>query len=130
EGAGTLKLTLAAGAEFRTQGSFPGGASALAADNGQAFVTVNGTDWGAKNAGNNQIVAGGTIDGFYTDLSLKLAGSKADFDENTSIGGATSLTSLRFHDVAAPGTLTVEAAGQLKLGGILVSCGAAAATTI
>lgn len=130
EGAGTLKLSLPVGASLLTQLSFPGAAKALVADGGQAFVTVNGNDWGAKDAANTQIVAGSSIPGFYSNLSALTAGSNADYNADTTVSAATTLGSLRFNTVTSPGTLTVNSGMQLKLGGVLVTPDAAAATTI
>jgi autotransporter-associated beta strand protein len=130
DGAGVLKASLPAGASLVVPASFPGVANSLVADNGQAFVTVNGTDWGAKNSTNTQIVSGSSIGGFYTNLSALTASSNADYNADTTVAAGVTLGSLRFNTVAAPATLTVNSGQILRLGGVLVTPNAAATTTI
>lgn len=132
DGAGTLKITLPAGATVAVMPSFPGAASGLVQDNGQAFVTVNGTDWGAKNAANTQIISGSDLAGgtFYTPLSALTNGSNANYDVDTTVSVNTTLASLRFHNVPTTATLNINAGQQIFVGGLLISSNALAATQI
>ena len=126
DGGGTLKLTLPSASILRAGPTVIGATAntavlppeTLVSDNGQAFVTVNRTDWGARDSTNTQIVAGSTIPGFYS--SLTALNGNADYDGAISINSSTTLSSLRFNTTAAA-AVTVEGGVQIKLGGILVT---------
>ena len=118
-GGGTLAFTLPAGASATT--TF-GTASSLISDSGVAFVTLSGNEWGAKNAANTQIVAGSTISGFYTATAGTgiTAATNTDVTVSDTVTGTIQTNSLRFNTAAAT-TVTVNTAGTLRPGGILVS---------
>ncbi|MES2707220.1 MAG: autotransporter-associated beta strand repeat-containing protein [Verrucomicrobiota bacterium] len=127
DGGGTLALKTSAGASVTTNS---GTASSLISDAGSPYVTVNGNDWGAKDAANKQIVGGSTLAGFYTSTTGAglAASTNVNVVGNDSVTGAIQTSSIRF-DTAGANTLTVNAAGTLRPGGILVSSNVGASTT-
>lgn len=119
DGGSTLALTLGSGASASTTW---GTANTLISDAGNAFVTVNGNDWGAKDATNKQIVGGSTIAGFYTNTTGAglAANTNVNVTANDSVTGTIQTSSVRF-DSAAANTLTVNSGGVFRPGGVLVS---------
>lgn len=127
DGGSTLALSPGSGGGVSTT---YGSASSLISDAGNAFVTVNGNDWGAKDAANKQIVGGSTLAGFYTNTTGAglTASTNVNVVGNDSVTGAIQTNSIRFNTAGA-NTLTVNAAGTLRPGGILVSSNVGANTT-
>jgi fibronectin-binding autotransporter adhesin len=92
---------------------------------GQAFATVNGVDWAAKDAANTNIVAGSSIAGFYTaNLANDLGGTTTNADIagiDTTVTADETVASMRFNAAEAR-TITISGAGvELNTGGILVT---------
>ncbi len=100
-----------------------GTASSLLTDiNGVAYATIGGTDWAAKNAANDTIVAAtytnSTTTGFTTGANITTiaAGGAAN---DIKLSANTSIASLRYSSTARTG---IELSGTtLTTGGILVS---------
>jgi len=93
--------------------------SPLVDGGGVLYATVGTSDWAAKDSGNTKIVAGSSIDGFYTtNTATSLAGNADMARVKTSLTDDTSIASLRFNRAAC--TIVISSGKTLTTGGILV----------
>ena len=117
---GIIDFTLpASGIISTTSGS---AASLLTDANGVAYATVAGSDWAAKDANNVNIVAGSTINGFYTLSTAGTLSGNADVASgiNTTLNSNTVVSGLRFNQNQAT-AITIGGGNTLTTGGILVT---------
>jgi fibronectin-binding autotransporter adhesin len=120
---GTLDVTNPAGTLSATNGALTssGSASQVLTDaTGAAYVTVNGVDWGAKDATNAFIVPLTSVGGYTSSTGTTLSGH-ADVVTDVALAGSTTVSTLRFNS----GSRTVSG-GTLKTGGILMTAGSGA----
>lgn len=123
---GTLAVTISDGSHLKIN---PGAASTLITDNGVAYVTVNGTDWGAKDLTNVEVVPGSSIENFYeatTPTSISFGNTDLATDDPV-LTSAQQSPSIRVSKSTGPSTITLDGAGvDIGLGGLLVSSQAGA----
>ncbi|HEX4052694.1 MAG TPA: autotransporter-associated beta strand repeat-containing protein [Tepidisphaeraceae bacterium] len=124
---GTVSMTFgAAGGAYpsETFGTATSTGGLLVDSGGMAFATVNGgADWAAINTvgGNNYIVAGSSVAGFYTPSTTTTLAGNADVVTNVNLPSSTAVSSLRFNSAAS----TVDlGANTLTTAGILMTPGA------
>ncbi|MEO6741369.1 MAG: autotransporter-associated beta strand repeat-containing protein, partial [Chthoniobacteraceae bacterium] len=124
---GTTTITLTGTIAPNTGASIAGAIVLDGGASGNAFATINGTDWAARNAANQIVPLGSAGAGAYTLSTATALSGNADMDiavPTTTLAGATTVTSLRFNAGAAE---TVDLnASNLVTGGILVGTGALA----
>ena len=98
-----------------------GTASTVLSDStGAAFVSVGGSEWGAKDASNTFIVPLSTVGGYTSSTGTTLSGH-ADVVGNVNLSGSTTVSTLRFNS----GSQTVSG-GTLSTGGVLMTAGSGA----
>ena len=115
---GTLDVTNPAGTLSATNGvlTTSGTASTVLTDStGAAYVSVGGSDWGAKDASNTFIVPLTTV-GSYTNSTGTALSGHADVIGNVNLSGSSTVSTLRFNS----GSQTVSG-GTLSTGGVLMT---------
>ncbi|MEI7750702.1 MAG: autotransporter-associated beta strand repeat-containing protein, partial [Candidatus Omnitrophota bacterium] len=117
----TVNFTQPTGTLSATNGitTGTGTASTILTGSGVAYATVGGNDWAAKDSTNAWIVGLSTLSGYTNSTTTALSGN-ADVVTDVALAGDTSITSLRFNQMAAD-TITTETGKILTTGGILVT---------
>ncbi len=124
---GTTSITLSGAIAANTGASVAGAIVLDAGATGNAFATINGTDWAARNGANQIVPLGSAGAGSYTLSTAGALSGNADMDATvptTTLAGPTTVTSLRFNAAAAETVNLI--ASNLVTGGILVGTGAGA----
>jgi fibronectin-binding autotransporter adhesin len=121
---GVLLLTNPSGTISATNGlqTSTGSAGALVTSNGTPFIVLNGSDWGAKDAGNQFVTA---LSSYTASTATTLSGN-ADVVTDVTLASGGSTSSIRFNNPTAR-TVTITS-GTLNTGGVLMTSAAGTGT--
>ncbi len=123
---GSVNIDMPAGA---TATSYSGNANTIITNGNSAYVSINKSEWAAKDATNTQLVPGSSIPGFYTAPAGAISIGNVDVTAGDNVTGAIGISSLRFNQ-ATGGDVLLNAGAAFRPNGILVSPSVTTATTI